>query len=66
MVSSVGWTVAVVDDETRSTRSPEPRAGDEKEAEAMMNEKEKRGKGRHSRFDGGGRGGCYATQHTSV
>jgi len=71
MVSSVGWTVAVVDDETRSTRSPEPSAGDEKEAEAMMNGKEKRGKGRHSRFDGGpgvrcGAVLCYATRHTSA
>lgn len=47
MVSSVGWTVAVADDETMSTRSPEPRAGDEKDEEAMVSEKERRGKGRY-------------------
>lgn len=51
MVSSVGWTVAVAEDETMSTRSPEPRAGDEKDEEAMENGKERRGKGRYSKFD---------------
>lgn len=42
MASSVGWTVAADEDGTRSTRSPEATAGDEKEEEAMM---VKRGKG---------------------
>jgi hypothetical protein len=37
MASSVGCTVAVVEDETRSTRSPEPSAGDDEEA--MMRRK---------------------------
>jgi hypothetical protein len=47
MVSSVGWTVAVAEDETMSTRSHEPRAGDEKDEEAIVAEKERRGKGRY-------------------
>jgi len=47
MVSSLGWTVAVAEEVTRTVRSPEPRAGDEKEEEAMMNGKERKGKGRH-------------------
>ena len=45
MVSSVGWTVAVAEDETMSTRSPEPRAGDEKDEEAMRNGGKKERKG---------------------
>lgn len=45
MVSSVGWTVAVAEDETMSTRSPEPRAGDEKDEEAMGNGGKKERKG---------------------
>ena len=51
MVSSVGWTVAVAEDETMSTRSPEPRAGDEKDEEAMGNGEKRRGKGRYSKFE---------------
>ena len=50
MASSVGWTVAVAEAETRSTRSPEPSAGDEREEEAMTKGKEKRGNGRHLRL----------------
>jgi hypothetical protein len=42
MASSVGWTVAADEDETRSTRSPEATAGDEKEEDAMMARREKR------------------------
>jgi len=61
MVSSVGWTVAVAEDETMSTRSPEPRAGDEKDEEAMANGKERRGKGRYSKFED--RGCCQSHAH---
>jgi hypothetical protein len=39
--------VAVAEEETRSMRSPEPSAGDEKEEEAITNRKERKGKGRH-------------------
>jgi hypothetical protein len=41
MASSVGWTVAADEDETRSTRSPEATPDDEKEEDAMMARGEK-------------------------